>query len=78
MIGGLVGSGWAQKLWFIPGWKNDHSFFVAEPQATVSVNVASWFRLGFGGGYRFAAQSDRHHANLSGPTANIVLSFGKF
>jgi hypothetical protein len=51
-------------------------FFVAEPQGRINVNVTGWFRLGFGGGYRFIAGAQSGNASFRGPTAGIILMFG--
>jgi len=67
-IGGLVGAGYAQAYPF--------AFFVAEPQARVSLNLTRWFRLGFGGGSRFVAGAECASPWFRGPTANIMLMFG--
>jgi len=67
-VGGLLGAGYAQAYPF--------PFVVAEPQARVSLNVTRWFRLGFGGGYRFVAGARCANPSLRGPTASIMLMLG--
>jgi hypothetical protein len=67
---GLVGGGGASHLW-------DDSFFVAEPEARMTLNVTEWFRLGFGVGYRWTAGSCRN-SDLSGWTASVAAKFGSF
>jgi hypothetical protein len=67
-IGGLLGAGNAAAA--------PSPFFVAEPQGRVNVNVAPWFRLGFGGGYRFIGGARCANSSLRGPTASITLMFG--
>ena len=67
-IGGLMGAGNAAG--------SPSPFFVAEPQGRIDVNVTRWFRLGFGGGYRFIAGAQRCNSLFRGPTASILLMFG--
>lgn len=60
---------------------NTKSFFVMEPTVRVMLNVTSFFRIGLGGGYRLisgAELDDLKDSNISGPSAEIVLKFGKF
>ena len=65
------------------GWgpaRND-GVFVFEPELMVNLNVASFFRVGVGGGYRFVR--DLHldgveNKDFSGAVASIMLKFGKF
>lgn len=60
---------------------NTRSFFVMEPGVRVMLNVASFFRVGIGGGYRFVSGvdlDDLKDSEISGPSAEIVLKFGKF
>ena len=57
------------------------SFFTAEFGANVEFNIASFFRMGVGGSYRFATGLDivgLTDKDISGPAANITLKFGKF
>jgi hypothetical protein len=67
-IGGLLGAGNAAV--------SPSPFFVAEPQGRVNVNITPWFRLGFGGGYRFIGGARCANSSLRGPTASITLMFG--
>jgi hypothetical protein len=67
-IGGLMGAGNAAG--------SPSPFFVAEPHGRITVNVTGWFRLGFGGGYRFIAGAQGGNASFRGPTASIMLMFG--
>jgi hypothetical protein len=68
------------------GWEwdwdtNTQSFFVMESTVRVMLNVASFFRVGIGGGYRFisgADLDDLKDSEISGPSAEIVFKFGKF
>jgi len=52
-------------------------FFVAEPEARVTLNVMGPFRMGFGVGYRFVGGGPDDFG-LGGPTFNISFKFGKF
>ena len=69
-VKGLVGGGGASHLW-------DDSFFVAEPEARMTLNVTEWFRLGLGGGYRWTPGSSRN-SDLSGWTVSVAAKFGSF
>jgi hypothetical protein len=69
-VKGLVGGGGSSHLW-------TDSFFVAEPEAKMSLNVTDWFRLSAGGGYRFVRASHRNDA-LSGWTISLAAKFGSF
>lgn len=64
-VGGLVGGGGVI-------WK---SFFVAEPEARLRVNVVKWFRLGFAGGYRFIAGAGCANSFFRGPVATLGAEF---
>lgn len=64
-VGGLVGAGGVT-------WE---SFFVAEPEARLRLNVTNWFRLGFGGGYRFIGGAGRLNSLLRGPVATLGVEF---
>ncbi|MGW8178651.1 MAG: hypothetical protein ACWGQW_07795 [bacterium] len=64
-VGGLVGGGGA----------NGMSFFAAEPEARMRVNVTRWFRLGFGGGYRFIGGAGWANSILRGPVATLSAEF---
>jgi hypothetical protein len=60
---------------------NTNSFFVMEPTVRLMLNVTSFFRIGVGGGYRLisgASLDDIKDSDISGPSAEIVLKFGKF
>ena len=60
----------------VPGRDVD-GFFVAEPEARVTLNVLKPFRIGFGLGYRFVG-SDSRDLGLSGPTFTFSFKFGMF
>lgn len=46
-------------------------FVVAEPEATVSLRLASWLRLTGGAGYRFIASDGRDGSRLRGATGSL-------
>lgn len=57
------------------------AFFVAELGANAQLNIASFCRLSIGGSYRFVSGASLlgiTNKNLSGPSGNIALLFGKF
>jgi hypothetical protein len=54
----------------------EESFFIAEPEANVILNISERFRLGFGGGYRFIGAAGRLNNRLDGFTANVSLKIG--
>ncbi|HUV13362.1 MAG TPA: hypothetical protein VMY18_06940 [Acidobacteriota bacterium] len=64
-VGGLVGGGGV--IW--------ESFFVAEPEARLRINVTNWFRLGFGGGFRFISGAGCLNSVLRGPVATLSAEF---
>jgi hypothetical protein len=70
-VKGLIGAGSSSWAWA-------HPFFVAEPEAKMTLNVTSWFRMGVGGGYRFVGGAPWHHGGLDGFTASLDLKFGRF
>ena len=78
-IRGLIGGGG------IENYGNHHQgpdhdldgFFVAEPEARVTLNVLKPFRIGFGLGYRFVG-ADSSDLGLSGPTFSFSFKFGIF
>ncbi len=60
---------------------NTQNFFVAEPTVRVMLNVVSFFRIGLGGSYRFVSGIDLDNlknSEISGPSVELVLKFGKF
>ena len=69
-VKGLIGGG-------STSWNWENPFFVAEPEVKVNVNVTDFFRVGFGGGYRFVS-GNRHDDRLRGPSATVDLKFGVF
>lgn len=64
-VGGLIGGGGANAV----------SFFTAEPEARLRVNITRWFRLGFGGGYRFIGGAGCANSILRGPVATLSVEF---
>jgi hypothetical protein len=51
----------------------DEGFFVAEPEASIMLNITDTFRIGFGGGYRFIGGAGRTRDRLDGFTASVTL-----
>ncbi len=57
-----------------PGLENvEESFFIAEPEINVVLNVTEMIRIGFGGGYRLIGGAGRINDRLDGWTANVNL-----
>ena len=54
------------------------SFFIAEPEVNVILNISETFRLGVGGGYRFIGGAGRLQNRLDGFTANVALKMSFF
>jgi hypothetical protein len=57
------------------------AFFVTEPGVTLTLNVTRFFRLGFGGTYRYVSGISTvglTNDDLSGFGANLYFNFGKF
>lgn len=54
------------------------SFFLAEPEANVILNLTEHFRLNLGGGYRFVGGADGLAHRLDGFTANVALNLTFF
>ncbi len=57
--------------------------FVLEPGVTLDLNVTTWFRFSAGASYRYVSgveENSRLSSNddLSGPSAIVMLRFGKF
>jgi hypothetical protein len=86
----LVGAGgagysWGNQLFDTTEEFNNNSpsdsYFAAEFGANVELNVASFFRVGAGGSYRFVSGLKLEgltDKDLSGPSGNITFKFGKF
>lgn len=61
----------------------DDVFFVVEPGVNVEVNVISFMRFQVGASYRFVSGIDNNNfdvtnADISGPSLNFMVKFGKF
>lgn len=54
------------------------SFFIAEPEANVNLNLTKLFRLGFGGGYRFTGGARGLDGRLDGFFARAALKLSFF
>ena len=67
-----------QELWtrHRGWWTGHHKFFVAEPQATVHLNLTDWLRVGGGAGYRFAGAAGDANGRLSGFAGSIGVQIG--
>jgi hypothetical protein len=62
-------------------WLNNDDIYVLEPELAVEVNVAKFFRISMGGGYRMVNGVDTNaytNTSLSAPSANLTLKFGWF
>jgi hypothetical protein len=70
-VKGLVGAGSSSYHW-------DDPFFVVEPEAQMTLNVAEHFRIGFGGGYRFIEAAGRREDDLDGFAFKLDFKFGIF
>jgi hypothetical protein len=60
---------------------NKNSFFVLEPSVNANLNVTHFFRIAAGVSYRYVSglkSAVSTNADLSGPSANLTLKFGKF
>ena len=51
----------------------NESFFVAEPEFNLNLNITEMLRIGFGGGYRFIGGAGHINDRLDGFTANAAL-----
>lgn len=51
-------------------------FFVAEPQASLVLDVTDWFRVRLGAGYRLIGLADQFEDRLRGYTASIGVQLG--
>ena len=54
------------------------SFFVAEPEVNVILNISETFRFSVGGGYRFIGGAGRLQNRLDGFAANVALKMSFF
>jgi hypothetical protein len=55
-----------------------NSFFVAEPEVRLNVNVNKWLRLTAGGGYRFIGGAGCANSALRGPQATLGIGVGRW
>ncbi|MCX5868785.1 MAG: hypothetical protein NT009_15125 [Proteobacteria bacterium] len=58
-----------------------NEYFVFEPDLNLELNVAKFFRIGLGLGYRVVAGDEFHgydYLGLSGVTGTLTFKFGKF
>lgn len=84
----LLGAGAVERGFGVHYGHHDHfdfwdadAFWVAEPEVNLMVNVARFFRIGFGVSYRFVAGVDYEALSdsaLSGFSGVITFKFGKF
>ena len=51
-------------------------FFIAEPQASLVLNAADWFRVGLGAGYRLVGGAHEFDDRLRGFTASVGIQLG--
>lgn len=73
------GGGYRDWQFDIPRFGRSHfrqEFFVAEPQASVHLNLKDWLRVGAGAGYRFVAAAGEANGRLGGFTASIGVQIG--
>ena len=57
------------------------TIFVLAPEVTVEVNATPWLRIALGAGYRDVHGVDLEglgNGDVSGPTASLIFSFGRF
>lgn len=76
----IGGGGLRYRMGFYDDWYDD-VIFVFEPGIDLLVNVTRHVRIGFGGTYRFAHGVDfggLSNNDISGPSASLILKFGKF
>ncbi|MDZ7317795.1 MAG: hypothetical protein ONB11_01465 [candidate division KSB1 bacterium] len=82
----LIGAGAVNYRYQINGARfsthlDEDEVFVLEPGLTLDLNVTPWFRFSAGGSYRYVTgvqSSASSNADLTGPSAVIMLRFGKF
>jgi len=55
--------------------ETDETFFVAEPEANVTLNVTEKFRIGVGAGYRFIGAANGFENRLAGFTGSLSAQF---
>jgi hypothetical protein len=82
-VGGLIGAGGlTYRDRDFDGFDGpDDAFFIAEPNISLMLNVTPYFRIGFGGSYRFIHDvefGEFNDSDLSGPSAMLTFKFGEF
>ncbi|RPI02095.1 MAG: hypothetical protein EHM64_14620 [Ignavibacteriae bacterium] len=84
-IGVLVGGGGiGYKLNEMDGFNSSNdknAFFVLEPSVSANLNVTTYFRIAAGASYRYVSglkSALSTNGDLSGPSANLTLKFGRF
>jgi len=76
---GLVGGGGLTTR--VQGIYESEAVFVLEGGANLMLNVTPYFRMGFGGGYRWVTDVDiviLSSADMSAPYGALTFKFGKF
>lgn len=86
--GALIGGGgvsrrdrWDSRHDYGDSWHDHSGFFVAEPFASLEINLTRFMRLDIGGSYRFVQGSSTEgitDAKLRGPSAHIGIKAGVF
>lgn len=73
-IDGLLGRFGFDDLDFLDrDFATSSSFFIAEPEVNVVLNISEMFRLGVGGSYRFIGGAGRLNNRLDGFAASVAL-----
>ncbi len=73
-VRGLIGGGEADRQ----RCRCNRTFFVAEPEFNLMLNVTTRFHLGFGAGYRYIRNGGSRNDDLSGLTANLTFRIDVF
>jgi len=68
-VRGLIGGGGADRH----RCRCNRTFFVAEPEVNLMLNVTRRFHLGFGAGYRYIPDGESRIDDLSGFTGNLTF-----
>ena len=72
---GTWDTGWPDRAFdLVPHRQN---FLLAEPQASIHLNVTPWLRIGGGAGYRLIGRGGAFTGQLEGLTANIGMQIGR-
>lgn len=78
-LGVLIGGGQVEEYHY--DYYRDEGFFLIEPSVNLMFNVTRKVQLGFGASYRFVDNLNHpalSNDDLSGPSFNMSLSFGRF